>query len=103
MMKRMCCLLLTLCLLAACAAAPAESPALTDGEQKALDLLAQELEKDADRQIAAFGEVTDLYDELPASTAADTDSFPERFDLRDRGILTPVKSQSPWGTCGRIP
>ena len=24
---------------------------------------------------------------------------PESFDLRDRGVVTPVKNQSPWGTC----
>lgn len=28
-----------------------------------------------------------------------TEEFPEKFDLRDRGVVTPVKSQSPWGTC----
>ncbi|MDO4188555.1 MAG: lectin like domain-containing protein [Lachnospiraceae bacterium] len=25
--------------------------------------------------------------------------FPEKFDLRDQGYVTPVKLQSPWGTC----
>lgn len=28
-----------------------------------------------------------------------TEAFPEKFDLRDRGVVTPVKDQSPWGTC----
>lgn len=27
------------------------------------------------------------------------DSLPEAFDLRDRGVVPPVKKQSPWGTC----
>lgn len=27
------------------------------------------------------------------------ESLPEKFDLRERGVVTPVKSQSPWGTC----
>ena len=98
-MKRIISLIMALWLAAVCATAGAESPELTEGEQNALNLLAQKLEKDAERQIAAIGEVTDLYPELPASSPADTDSFPEKFDLRDRGILTPVKSQSPWGTC----
>ena len=40
-MKRVICLLAALCLLAASASAPAESPALTEGEQKALEMLAQ--------------------------------------------------------------
>ena len=98
-MKRIIGLICALCLMAGCASAPAEIPEMTEGEMKALDMLARELEKDAERQIAAYGEVTDLYPELPASSPADTDSFPEKFDLRDRGVLTPVKSQSPWGTC----
>ena len=98
-MKRIFSLLVTLCMLAACLPAGAESPAFTEGERKAMDLLAQELEKDAERQIAAMGEVVDLYTELPASSAADTDSFPEKFDLRNRGIVPEVKQQAPWGTC----
>ena len=28
-----------------------------------------------------------------------TEEFPERFDLRDKGVVTPVKFQNPWGTC----
>ncbi|MBR5109092.1 MAG: hypothetical protein IK099_02760 [Clostridia bacterium] len=38
---------------------------------------------------------------LPALAEAGTqdDEFPVRFDLRDRGVVTPVKIQSPWGTC----
>ena len=27
------------------------------------------------------------------------DTFPQKFDLRDRGVVTAVKNQSPWGTC----
>ena len=98
-MRKIISLLLVLCLLAGCSLAWAENPELTEGEQKALDNLAQVLEKDAERQIAAIGEVTDLYPVLPASFSAGTDSFPEKFDLRERGIMTPVKSQMPWGTC----
>lgn len=30
---------------------------------------------------------------------ASEESFPERFDLRDQGYVTPVKLQNPWGTC----
>ncbi len=30
---------------------------------------------------------------------ADDESLPAKFDLRDRGVVTPVKSQSPWGSC----
>ena len=77
----------------------AESPELTEGEQKAVDILVRELEKDAERLIAACGEITDLYTDPLPSSPADTDRFPEKFDLRDRGVVTPVKSQAPWGTC----
>ena len=98
-MKKMISLIVSLCMLAACTVSRAESPAYTEGEQKALDALTQVLEKDAERQIAAIGEVSDLYPELSASTPADTDSFPAKFDLRDRGVVTAVKSQAPWGTC----
>ena len=27
------------------------------------------------------------------------DEFPVRFDLRDYGVVTPVKYQGPWSTC----
>ncbi len=39
----------------------------------------------------------DIYTELKWTSVADT--FPAKFDLRDRGTVTPVRSQSPWGTC----
>ena len=29
----------------------------------------------------------------------DPDSYPKRFDLRDEGVVTPIKLQSPWGSC----
>ncbi len=93
-MKRIFCLLLALCLLADCTPAMAEGPELTEGEQQALDILAQELEKDAERLIAAIGEVTYLYPELPAFSPADTDSFPEKFDLRDRGLRVAAACKS---------
>ncbi len=31
--------------------------------------------------------------------AGSGESFPEKFDLRDQGVVTPVKFQNPWGTC----
>lgn len=27
------------------------------------------------------------------------DSFPATFDLRNRGVIAPIKNQNPWGTC----
>lgn len=29
----------------------------------------------------------------------DTSNFPYKYDLRDYGLVTPVKSQNPWGSC----
>ena len=45
----------------------------------------------------ARGHMSDIYTELVWHSIADT--FPAKFDLRERGTVTPVKDQSPWGTC----
>jgi len=37
-----------------------------------------------------------------AVRAADADELPSRYDLRDTGILTPVKHQSDCGSCGEF-
>lgn len=39
----------------------------------------------------------DVYTEMAWNSIADT--LPEKFDLRNRGTITPVKDQTPWGTC----
>ena len=38
---------------------------------------------------------------LPTAIAADADvdTYPVRFDLREYGVVTPVKLQNPWGSC----
>ncbi len=41
---------------------------------------------------------------VPVSAASNTstvgdNSFPEKFDLRDYGVVTPVKTQNPWLSC----
>ena len=36
---------------------------------------------------------------LPAAAADSEDALPSTFDLRDRGVVTPVKQQEPFGTC----
>ncbi|MBR3018614.1 MAG: hypothetical protein IKH57_16300 [Clostridia bacterium] len=42
-----------------------------------------------------------LVSALPAlaEESVQNGEFPIRFDLRDRGVVTPVKKQSPWGAC----
>ncbi len=63
----------------------------------ALNYLSNELEKTADHLMRNGEDVDDIYTTLEWDSIADT--FPEKFDLRDRGTVTPVKNQSPWGTC----
>lgn len=89
-MKKAIALLLALLILVCAIAALAESEspeALTEAEQDALKLLE-----------ASFltGSSTFYTDNSWESIA---DSFPVRFDLRERGVVTPVKDQTPWGTC----
>ena len=36
---------------------------------------------------------------IPPVTANAEGEFPEHFDLRDRGVVTPVKFQNPWAAC----
>lgn len=42
---------------------------------------------------------TDLMAGLDDFTTFSDEELPEKFDLRDEGIVTPVKKQNPWGTC----
>ena len=85
-----------LSLLAVVFSASAEE-ALTETENASLDYLSNEL-LEASSLLMRYGEdVDDFYSELSWRSEADT--FPEKFDLRERGVVTPVKTQSPWGTC----
>ncbi|MBQ6517331.1 MAG: hypothetical protein IJI14_01340 [Anaerolineaceae bacterium] len=69
----------------------------SEKEKTALNYLSSELEKTADHLMRDGEDVEDIYSTLEWSSIADT--FPEKFDLRERGTVTPVKDQSPWGTC----
>ena len=64
---------------------------------EALDYLGHELEASSDLLMKTGEDVDDIYSALIWTSIADT--FPAKFDLRDRGTVTPVKSQNPWGTC----
>ena len=62
-----------------------------------LDYLSREI-SETERTMMIVGEdVEDFYSELYWDSVADT--LPEKFDLRDRGVVTEVKDQAPWGTC----
>ena len=75
----------------------AEAPQFNESEQAALDYLGQQLTEPAAELMRAGEDVDDIYSELGGSSHADI--FPEKFDLRQRGVVTPVKSQNPFGTC----
>ncbi len=72
---------------------PAEEPEVTDP----LDYLAGQLEEPASHLMKDGEDVDDIYSELNWTSVADT--FPAKFDLRERGTITSVKNQNPWGTC----
>ena len=70
---------------------------LNEAELKDLAYLSNELEESADHLMRNGEDVDDIYSSLNWRSIADT--FPEKFDLRERGTVTPIKSQTPWGTC----
>ena len=77
--------------------ADAETQSVVSGESEAIDYLGKELEESSNHLLRTGEDMDDLYSELTWTSVADT--FPEKFDLRERGTVTPVKSQRPWGTC----
>ena len=70
---------------------------LSDLEKQAFGHMEEELTNDAAALLRYGEDVWDIYGEYSWKSIAD--SFPAKFDLRNRGTVTPVKNQSPWGTC----
>lgn len=70
---------------------------LSDLEKQAFGHMEEELAIDASKLLRTGEDVDDIYGEYSWKSIAD--SFPAKFDLRNRGTVTPVKDQSPWGTC----
>ena len=62
-----------------------------------LDRLACEMETEADLLLKTGGEIDWFYPDMNDLPVART--FPVHFNLRESGLVTPVKDQSPWGTC----
>lgn len=52
-----------------------------------------------DEFLAMSEECTPWDFESPQIEQRDPSNYPSRFDLRDRGVVTPVKNQTPFGTC----
>jgi len=79
--------------------AQAETAERTEGEQAALEILTQQMTASATSLIQWGEDVKNLYPELQVQQPSFSDHFPEKYDLRDYGLVTPVKVQNPWGTC----
>ena len=69
----------------------------SDQEKKNLEILEGKLAKDSDRLVYTGNFIVNIYDDFSWKTEADI--FPAKLDLRERGTVTPVKSQSPWASC----
>ena len=69
----------------------------SDQEKKNLEILEGKLAKDSDRLVYSGNFIVNIYDDFSWKTEADI--FPAKLDLRERGTVTPVKSQSPWASC----
>ncbi len=78
---------------------PVLAESLGSAEEDALAYLGRELDAAAKRLIRLGEDMDDVYTEISWQSMADT--FPEKFDLRERGTVTPVKNQNPWSTCWR--
>ncbi len=48
---------------------------------------------------ANYQSYTTLDSDEAAALSDNESNLPEKYDLRDQGIVTPVKFQNPWGTC----
>ena len=92
-------LVLLLAAALAMSAAFAEGP--TEAEAEGLDYLARELESSSAMLLQTGEDVEDIYSELHWTSVADT--FPAKFDLRERGTVTPVRDQSPGAPAGASP
>jgi len=91
MKKRLSVICLVVILLTAClASAEGQAPS-------SLDYLAQQLEVPASTLLEVGENVQDIYSELIFQPGMH--AYPEKFDLREHGLVTPVKLQNPWGTC----
>ena len=86
-----------------CAAfAGSSSNGSSEGEtSSAIEAMAEQ-QFELTQAVAATGNVNILTNSSASSEGLDAtlaDAWPETYDLRDTGTVTPVKSQVPWGTC----
>ena len=71
------------------------------GETSGLRYLAEQLEAPAEAFMAWGEDLDDYYSAIPRGISFEPSDpgFPERFDLREKGLVTRVKDQTPWGIC----
>ncbi len=94
LLRRIGVMALTVSLLPACIAS---AKGKDTASSKELDYLGKELMACSDHMMKTGEDMDDIYSELIWTSVADT--FPSKFDLRERNTITPVKMQNPWGTC----
>ena len=72
-----------------------------EGETSGLQYLAEQLEAPAEAFMTWGEDLDDYYSAMPRGISFELSDpgFPERFDLREKGLVTPVKDQAPWGNC----
>ena len=75
----------------------AGSVSASEADSSPLKYLGEELDKPATVTMDDLPVVDDFYSDL--NWQSPIEGFPAYLDLRDRGLVTPVKDQSPWGTC----
>ena len=65
-------------------------------EEEALLLFLDELKEKDEIQNSDLDTLLELVGD---AMKAETNQYPVRFDLRDNGVVTPVRMQEPWGSC----
>ena len=84
--------------LSAAYAADKDTPDLSKAEKNALLRLEKAFDSTDDEWMSSTeGDLPIAYEDIYWESVAD--SFPVKFDLRERGVVTSVKDQAPWGTC----
>lgn len=97
--KRFIGLVLCLFMAAGPAGGQAETAGRTEGEQAALEILRREMTASATSLLQSGDDVRSQYPVVQDPELSYSDQFPEKFDLREYGLVTPAKSQENWGTC----
>lgn len=80
-----------------CATRAQEAGGFSQTEINGLETLGRKIQESTKELLSTGEDVEKFYTSITWKSVADT--FPSKFDLRERGTVTEVKSQNPWGTC----